>query len=64
MNELFGQSDYSHLQLFPADLTIHLTRHEQEAVLSAYDNGFSLLSDQDRQQVDAVMAKLKDVIWA
>ena len=54
---LNGEPDYSHLQLKERELTIKLTREEQEAVLKAYDRGI-----EKSELLDWVMAKLKDQI--
>lgn len=56
---IFDEPDYSHLQLKERDLTITLTRAEQEAVLKAYDYG---IETADIDVLNKVISHLKDEI--
>ena len=59
LNALFGKPDYSHIAS-DKTATISITAAEMSAVLYAYDRGVSELDDDSMQQLESVIAKLKD----
>lgn len=46
----------------PLTCQITLTAEEQDAVLSAYDNGIEQLTEEKQHQIDVILSKLKDQI--
>ncbi|MND11835.1 hypothetical protein D3C87_616310 [compost metagenome] len=60
-------TDLDHYQgLIPSEtimIKAELSRLEAAAVLKAYDSGLLSLSGGEREQIDRVIAKLKDGIW-
>lgn len=59
LNALFGKPDYSHIAS-DKTATISITAAEMSAVLYAYDRGVSELDANSMQQLESVIAKLKD----
>ena len=59
LNALFGKPDYSHIAS-DKTATISITAAEMSAVLYAYDRGVSELDAGSMQQLESVIAKLKD----
>jgi len=53
---------YDHLSLKTRHVNIELTREEQEVILTAYDRGIDFLNEKKQQQLNIIIAKLKDHI--
>lgn len=53
---------YAHIAK-DCEITIKLTAEESAALMQAYDYGLDLLGDRSHQ-INAVIAKIKDQIWA
>lgn len=53
---------YDHLNLKTRHVNIELTREEQEVILTAYDRGLDFLNEKKQQQLNTIIAKLKDNI--
>ena len=62
LSALFGKADYSHIA-HDATVTVSITAAEMAALLGAYDRGLDALDTDEREGVNAVIAKLKDELW-
>ena len=62
LQALFGKADYSHIAR-EATVTVKITAAEMAAVLGAYDRGLDALDQDEREDLDAVIGKLKDELW-
>ena len=62
LQALFGKADYSHIAR-EATVTVKITAAEMAAVLGAYDRGLDALDQDEREDLNAVIGKLKDELW-
>ena len=62
LEALFGKADYSHIAR-EATVTVKITAAEMAAVLGAYDRGLDALDQDEREDLNAVIGKLKDELW-
>lgn len=62
LNALFGKANYSHIAR-DATVTVSITAAEMSALLGAYDRGLDAIDQDERDGVNAVIAKLKDELW-
>ena len=62
LDALFGKPDYSHIAR-DVSVTVDLTAAEVAALLGAYDRGLVELDAGERQELDSLIAKLKDEVW-
>ena len=62
LQALFGTADYSHIAR-EATVTVKITAAEMAAVLGAYDRGLDALDQDEREDLNAVIGKLKDELW-
>ena len=62
LDALFGKADYSHIA-HDVTVTVSITAAEMAALLGAYDRGLDALDQDERDGVNAVIAKLKDELW-
>lgn len=53
---------YDHLNLKTRHVTLELTQEEQAVILTAYDRGIDCLNENKQQQLNIIIAKLKDTI--
>ena len=60
---LNSEPDYSHLNITEKNITVNLSKEDQEAILNAFDRGFDDLKKDSKHQINIVLAKLKDQIW-
>lgn len=44
-------------------VSLELTQDEAAVALKAYDNGVGALNEDDRSELDSLIAKLKEQIW-
>jgi hypothetical protein len=56
-----SNKDYKHL-VTGGQRTIDLTPEEEATILHAYDYGLGVMTEDERQHLNAVLAKLKDQI--
>lgn len=63
LNKIFGKPDYSHI-VRDETITISITAEEMSAVLWAYDRGVDELDDENRTELDSVIAKIKYEVWS
>jgi hypothetical protein len=62
LQAFFGKADYSHIAR-DANITVSITAAEMSALLGAYDRGLDALDADERDGVNAVIAKIKDELW-
>ena len=62
LQALFGKANYSHIA-HDATVTVSITAAEMAALLGAYDRGLDALDTDERDEVNAVIAKIKDELW-
>jgi len=54
---------YSHISYDTVIKELPVSKEEMEAVFFAYDYGIDLMSADDKKALDALIAKLKDIVW-
>lgn len=62
LQALFGKANYSHIA-HDATVTVSITAAEMAALLGAYDRGLDALDTDEREGMNAVIAKIKDELW-
>lgn len=62
LQAIFGKADYSHIA-HDATVTVNITKAEMAALLGAYDRGLDALDRDERDSMNAVIAKIKDELW-
>lgn len=62
LQAFFEKIDYSHIA-HDATVTVSITAAEMAALLGAYDRGFDALDKDEREGMNAVIAKIKDELW-
>jgi hypothetical protein len=62
ISDFFKEPDYYHLNLSDKNITINLSKNEQELILRVYDRGYKL-NEIQFNTLNAIVSKLKDEIW-